>query len=322
MKNKIILSICIPTYNRFSYLETTILSIVNQQRFQQSNDVEIVISDNCSNDETKNKSLGFVKLYGDKIRYYRNDDNIKDLNFEKALSYGKGLFLKLNNDTLKHHDGSLNNILQTIDENKEDRNILFFSNGFLEIKHNVLCDNLSSFLDKVSYWSGWIGAFGIWREDFITFNDFNKCSHLQLTQIDVLFRLINSQKSVLVNNSKLFDALPPSKKGGYDLLTVFLDNYLFLLSEQLKNKTLSEKVFISEKRKLLLQFICPWLVNIKTNPKTYYFTSKKSFSRIYCYYRKDLFTMITFVSKYFLLVIYRFARKGLRFLLGKNQKSK
>jgi len=52
--------------------------------------------------------------------------NIADANFEKVLSYGKGLFLKLNNDTLKHQDGSLDNLLQTITENKETRNILFF----------------------------------------------------------------------------------------------------------------------------------------------------------------------------------------------------
>ena len=107
MEKNIVLSICIPTYNRSSYLETTILSIVNQRRFQETNDVEIIISDNCSDDDTKEISLAYEKLYGDKIRYHRNKSNIVELNFEKALSYGQGSFLKLNNDTAKHQEGSL-----------------------------------------------------------------------------------------------------------------------------------------------------------------------------------------------------------------------
>ena len=136
MGNNIILSICIPTFNRSDYLESTILSIVNQARFQQTSDVEIIISDNFSNDDTSKISLGFVEKYGEKVRYYRNDKNIADANFEKVLSYGKGLFLKLNNDTLKHQDGSLDNLLQTITENKES--IVFFnldrSIWYLEIR--------------------------------------------------------------------------------------------------------------------------------------------------------------------------------------------
>jgi len=309
MENNIILSICIPTYNRSSYLETTIRSIVNQKRFQKTEDVEIVICDNCSNDETRKIVLSFVNTYGSKVRYYKNDINIMDLNFERALSHGKGLYLKLNNDTLNHHEGSLDKILQTIAENKQERNILFFSNKVLGIKQNFLCENLNSFVDNVSYWSSWIACFGIWKEDFISFNDFSRCSHLQLTQIDVLFRLINSQRSVYVNNEDLFISLTPSKKGGYDLLTVFLDNYIFLLTEQLINNKLTEKIFISEKKKLLLQFIRPWLVNIKIYPNIYYFKCNNNLRRINSYYKNDKLTLIWFFIYYGFSLCYCFTKK-------------
>lgn len=313
MEHNIILSICIPTYNRSSYLETTILSIVNQRRFQESNDVEIIISDNCSEDNTREVSEKYIAVYGEKIRYYRNSENIKDMNFEKVLSYGQGLFLKLNNDTLKHHDQSIDKILQTIDKNRDKRNILFFLNGELSIMNNVVCDNLSSFVDTVSYYSGWMGAYGIWKEDFVNFTNYNRCTHLQLTQVDVLFKLINSKRAVFVNNDKLFISVPLMKKGGYDFITVFLDNYIFILTEQLDNKTLSKKIFIEEKRKLLLQFIRPWLIIIILNPKQYYWGYKNWFRKIVHYYKNDILTLITFIIYFILSFCYHFVRKSIHF---------
>ena len=304
-----ILSICIPTYNRATYLEATLNSIVSQKRFQETSDVEIVISDNCSDDNTCEVAAKYVKIYSDKIRYSRNSENIKDANFEKALSYGKGVFLKLNNDTQKHLDMSIEKILQTIEENKQEKNILFFSNKVLKIEQNTLYKDLNSFIESVSYWSGWIAAFGIWKEDFMKLSDFNRCVHLQLAQVDVLFRLINSRKAAFVNNDEIFNIQALSRKGGYDVITVFLDNYILLLSEQLNNKTLIKETFISEKRKLLLKFIRPMLVTVKINPNEYYFEHKNSFRRINSYYRTDKITLIRFYVYYGLSLCYFFSKK-------------
>jgi abequosyltransferase len=314
MENNLILSICIPTYNRSKHLEATVLSIVNQDRFLKSNDIEIIISDNCSEDDTDEVSRALIKNYGDRIKYYRNAENIKDKNFEKVLSYGKGMFLKLNNDTLSHRDGSLEKIIQTINENRNTNNILFFSNGELGAEKNIFCKDLDSFVGKVSYFSGWIGGYGIWREDYLTFNDYNRRAHLQLTQVDVLFRLINSQRTVFVNNEKLFNVQQLSKKGDYDLLKVFLDNYIFLLTEQLSAGTLVKRTLVLEKRKLLLQFIFPWLVNIKTNPEIYQFKCKNWFQQVFKYYKRDSLTLIKFLIKFQFVILKRIVKKRVAFV--------
>lgn len=318
--DNILLSICIPTKNRSNYLKDSILSIAGQCIFQETNNVEIIISDNCSDDETSKICSSFVEAYGKKIRYYRNEYDIEDRNFEKALSYGDGLFLKLSNDTLIYHEGSLEKMVQVINENKSKKNVLFFSDGLLNIKGDITCIDLDSFVESVSYWSGWIGSFGIWREDFSTLVNFNRRSHLQLTQVDVLFRLINSQREVFVNNDKLFSAQPVSKKGGYDLLTVFLDNYVFLLTEQLNNKKLSKKVFVVEKRKLLLQFIRPWLVSIKIYPNKFYFGNKNWVRRIVPYYKTDVFTLIRFIIHFNLSLCYHLVRKIVHYPLVQVEK--
>ena len=58
-----ILSICIPTYNRAALLKKTLDSIVNQKRFIDTDDVEIIISDNCSQDNTEKLSMLYVHRY-------------------------------------------------------------------------------------------------------------------------------------------------------------------------------------------------------------------------------------------------------------------
>ena len=67
------LSVCIPTFNRSGYL-TRCLTILAPQVSQFPDDVEIVISDNCSVDDTKNVVDRFSEQCT--IRYFKNDENI------------------------------------------------------------------------------------------------------------------------------------------------------------------------------------------------------------------------------------------------------
>lgn len=69
MKKNIKLSICIPTYNRASYLERCLKSIL----VSQDDNLEIIIQDNASPDNTE----AVVKTFNDKrIKYFKNDTNI------------------------------------------------------------------------------------------------------------------------------------------------------------------------------------------------------------------------------------------------------
>src|SRR5574344_233019 len=97
--NTPLISICIPTYNRGNILFRCLKSICAQNIFKNTSQIEIIISDNVSEDSTPYIVNYFKKKFPDKIFYYRNDTNISDRNFPKALSYGHGIFLKLLNDT-------------------------------------------------------------------------------------------------------------------------------------------------------------------------------------------------------------------------------
>jgi len=64
-----LISVCIPTYNNAQYIGKTLESIINQTY----NNIEIVVSDNASTDDTER----VVKSFRDKrIKYYKNKTNV------------------------------------------------------------------------------------------------------------------------------------------------------------------------------------------------------------------------------------------------------
>lgn len=81
------ISILIPTYNRSMYLKKCIESIISQNH----DDIEIIISDNNSPDNTEE----IVNLFIDKrIKYYKNSENIgSNANFYKLIELANGEFV-------------------------------------------------------------------------------------------------------------------------------------------------------------------------------------------------------------------------------------
>ncbi|MBN1213827.1 MAG: glycosyltransferase family 2 protein [Candidatus Lokiarchaeota archaeon] len=84
---EIILSICIPTYNRSNILKETISHLIKCKR----DDIEIVICDNASPDRTEI----IVKEFEDsRIKYYKNLLNYGvDMNILKCIERAKGEFI-------------------------------------------------------------------------------------------------------------------------------------------------------------------------------------------------------------------------------------
>lgn len=256
--NEVYLSICIPTYNRYKYLEQTINSIITQECFLLSNEIEIVICDNNSTDKTFELAEQLINLHGSKIIYHKNEVNIFDRNFEKSLSLGSGKYLKLNNDTLIHSENSLSLMLDTIKKHDENE-ILFFSGGNLNKNKIIKLNGTNEFVSNVSFWITWIGFFGIWKNHFKKIQNFSKYHYTQLIQVDVIFGLIRMYNNISIDDSKITTSIVPRSKGGFDVLTIFLDNYSFFLKREYLENGLTKKVLNLEKEIITEKLIFPWI---------------------------------------------------------------
>lgn len=308
INNGPLVTIAIPTYNRADHLDLTLKSIVNQDVFKDTNLVEIVISDNCSTDNTAEIVKNYTDLYGPKILYYKNKENVLDRNFELALSRGNGQYLKLNNDTLLHKDNALKTIIDLVTANLQTKNVLFFLNQSINDSKSLLCNDINDFVAYASYYTTWIAAFGIWKEDFDSIKDFGRYSHLQLIQTDVLFRIISNNRSAFINNDSVFVTQEVSK-GGYDILTVFLDNYTFILREYVHLGYLDRKIYDIEIRKILIKFICKVLAVSKVFPQKFMFKEKSQFVRIVKFYKNKPLLLLTFFVKLTLVIILQYCKK-------------
>ena len=247
-----LLSICIPTYNRAKILKNNLNRIVREDAFLQTDDVEIIISDNVSTDETEMVCRAFTEKYPDKIFYYRNEKNIEDRNFIEVLKRAKGNFAKLHNDTLCFCPGALSKILDIIKTN-QDANLLFFINN--SNKNDIVtCQTADEFLNQTSYTSSWIGGLCVNRENFNNIENPDRFSYLHLAQIDIIARMLASGTSVVVNGLYMELSLI-NKKGGYNIAEIFGKNYLTIMQTLVQEKFILPQTYKNLLKPLLCKHI-------------------------------------------------------------------
>jgi abequosyltransferase len=116
-KNKPILTIAIPTFNRAYYLSETLKQLYVELNFCKNYDIEILISDNASSDNTK----AIVRFYEKKInlRCISNSKNIgPDKNFAQCFNEAKGHYVLLLGDDDIFIDGALLKLLKILEDKK------------------------------------------------------------------------------------------------------------------------------------------------------------------------------------------------------------
>lgn len=89
MNNQSLISICIPAYNAESFIKETLESVLNQT-YQN---IEIIITDDCSKDQT----VSIINSFSDKrIKFYQNEKNLGvEGNWNKALKLANGKYCKM-----------------------------------------------------------------------------------------------------------------------------------------------------------------------------------------------------------------------------------
>lgn len=122
MDKNILLTISIPTFNRSKELKLQLDNIhsILLDTIDSMN-VEILVSDNCSNDSTSDVVESFLKLSTKyKFTYVRNSSNLgSDMNFIMAITKASGRFVwAMSDDDLIEKD-SIQYLLTILSKNKE-----------------------------------------------------------------------------------------------------------------------------------------------------------------------------------------------------------
>lgn len=253
-----LVSICIPTYNRSEQLKITLDTIINQKEFLEGL-VEIVISDNASEDDTEQIGTAYSQRY-ENVFYYKNEENIRDANFPLAMSRAHGVLRKLNNDTFVFEEDGLKVLCDIAEKYEEKKPIIFLSNGQSKLFVEK-CTNFHDFVVDEGYWVTWIASFTMWdSECFELEKDTDGCE-LSLWQVKKLYELAYKKDDVLICDQKIGHSIAPTKKNvSYGLYHVFYENYLQLLQPYIDSKSISYEDKEKIERKLLYDFFTDWII--------------------------------------------------------------
>ena len=200
--NNPLLSICIPTYNRSNYLKVCLDSIISQFANKEiSGQVEIVISDNASTDDTQETIAEFKKKFSN-IKYSRNNKNLGfDRNLLKVIDESTGKYCLILGDDDALFPESLSVILNKITETKAlflelnyrgyDHNLQkpISSSPGRKITEDVIFKSLYDFVHSIKKYPELVGNFGgistklFLREPWVNYKEKelfvgSQCAHL------------------------------------------------------------------------------------------------------------------------------------------------
>lgn len=249
MDNKPYLSICIPTYNRLEILANTLESIYADLNDVDTEDFEVIVSDNEPNHSAK----ALIDKFNFKNLHYHASTSSGFLNSFDVLKLGSGMFLKLHNNYTMFRKGSLKKIINEIKENSLNKPVIFYTNGLNQFGSIKKFDSYNLFMYRLTYLSSWSSGFGIWKEDFesicntIEVNNYFPQTSLLITQ---------TQKSnYIINDIPIFDNQDIPKKGGYNIFKVFSVDYISLIEKVYNKEEISKDTFNKIKKDLLLDYL-------------------------------------------------------------------
>ncbi|MCH4238409.1 MAG: glycosyltransferase [Clostridium tyrobutyricum] len=244
-----ILSICIPTYNRLEILRKTIESIYKDLREVSLDEFEVIISDNSA----KSTAQSLVEEFSYNNLYYYATNCEGFMNSFYALSYGHGLFLKLNNNYTMFRAGTLHQLIEQLKCLKTDKIQVIYTNGLKQSRKVQSFFSFDQYIAGLSYLSSWSAGYGMWKEDFdrikdkVTIDKYFPQTSLLLTQY--------YKKKFIIDDRIFFDDQHVPKKGGYDIFKVFSINFVKLIKKAYNDGTISKGTLQKVKSDLLYKYL-------------------------------------------------------------------
>lgn len=267
--NKPLVSLCMPTNGVIDWVFPVLESIYNQD---VNNELfEVVITDNGNNAEFKKSIQEYLQTHSNIV--YAETQALPFVNEIESYKRASGELIKFVNHRTKLIPGTLQRMIDYVEQNIAEKPVTYFANGVLKIskdKHEY--NSFDDFVRNLSYWSSWSTGMTIWKSDFDKLpEDVSEFNEL-FPHTNVLFNVRDRAKYV-IDNTVIFNEMPQGKKpkGNYDLYYAFGVDYPRIIESLLKDeKSITDKSYryVLDKN---LEFIASlyWQYNIKKDYCSY-----------------------------------------------------
>ncbi len=230
IKDKPLLTIAIPTYNRAKALNQC-LKCISGQIDKNDSRVEILVSDNCSPDGTRDVVANYIKL-GYNIRYIVNTINM-GIGFNVAQCYKEatGQFAVAFGDDDILLNGSVDLILKAIRENRDCGVIHLNAHDHKHAEGSIaVFKNPLEFINEIHYDITFISA-NIINRSLINWDDLLKYKDSFLNHCNLIFEaILHAPKNIFIRQKTIVGAGIENSEG-YDFYQVFGKNFNIIMKD-------------------------------------------------------------------------------------------
>lgn len=260
METAPLLTIAIPTYNRANYLKDTLRQLQLEVEAHQINDIEILVSDNASSDETEQVVEEF-QASGFDVRYVLNLDNVgSDANIAQCFNLAKSHYVLILGDDDLLYDGSLE-WLMTVLESREYGVVCMRAFGFdndFRVEYpktggsDQTFDDAGRFLVAIGPLLTLISACVI-NKDCLSDLDADDFCGSNLVQVHlVLNAALRKEKSLY--SSHYHVGCQRNNSGGYDYIQIFVER-LGVILDTYEERGLSRESIVAFELRMLLSHL-------------------------------------------------------------------
>lgn len=280
-----ILSICIPTYNRKSFLERSINALLPQL----CDEVEVLISNNCSPDDTD----AYCRTLDPRIKYYKQPENIgADNNFLWLMDNAIGKYVLILSDDDYLDDGSVSKLIEFLNDKEYGLAVInaksLMTNGSItssiysgDTNIEFTEENISEFLIQVGVYLTFISGL-IFNNDLLR-KVVNKMQYNKtfLLQTCVALRCLEyNKKTAIIKEVCCISQCDNSS--GYNIYNVFVENWRKCLFRIGKSSGLPKKTLTNIYNNTLGSLVLNYLIKDRLGVVPFETSNKdKYFSKIW-----------------------------------------
>lgn len=241
MSSEILLSIAIPTFNRAKYLDRC-LSFIHSQLKGKQLPVEVIVSDNCSTDNTF-QIIEKYRLKNQDIKYYKNDQNYgMDFNILQCYTKSAGKYVVAFSDDDIFLIGSIEKIIKIIQSG--EFGVIYMLPTHIKLNSNIVMDKFQikdskiiteistdkySFINSVNHHISFISG-NIINRTFVKETVLEKYIGSFLIHVPLILTAIhNSTQNIFIRSHLI--AMQDENSGGYDIFNIFGVELPRILSE-------------------------------------------------------------------------------------------
>lgn len=262
-----LLSLCLPTYNRAECMRQQFLRMLTLSTDELSK-IEIIVSDNCSPDETEQICRDFGRRLP--FRYLRNTENVgPDDNFLQCLREARGRYVWLLGDDDFLRTEHISPLLQ------------FLSNGTYGLIHidkptrnggAEVYDDIDRFVCKVGVMITFMSS-NIFRREPALSVDYTPYRGTHLLQVPMyLEAAMRTEKNVILHRRYYDAATMNASNGGYNIMKVFVKNLSEILDDYEERGLPPHATLVVHNK--IGDFIFPYIFNFLILHKDSHFDTK------------------------------------------------